>query len=58
MKKETTHQRRVLTETAMGMTATSMTLTATGMMVVVRIMTLMGMVVMAHIPHLVLEDTN
>eukprot|EP00957_Ditylum_brightwellii_P129205 9854785-Ditylum_brightwellii.AAC.1 len=40
--KETKHQRRVLTEMVMGITARSMTVTATGMTV-----TLTGMTVMA-----------
>eukprot|EP00957_Ditylum_brightwellii_P050004 3790422-Ditylum_brightwellii.AAC.1 len=51
MKKETKRQRRVLTETATGMTATSMTVTAT-------IMAVAGMAVTAHTPRLVLKDTD
>eukprot|EP00957_Ditylum_brightwellii_P124148 9463614-Ditylum_brightwellii.AAC.1 len=39
MKKETKHQRRVLTEMAMGKTVTSMTVTATSMAVVAMLMT-------------------
>ena len=56
MKKETKHQRRVLTETVTGMAATGMT--ATIMMVTATIIAVTGMAVTAHIPRLVLEDTN
>eukprot|EP00957_Ditylum_brightwellii_P191107 14551226-Ditylum_brightwellii.AAC.1 len=51
MKEEMKHQRRVSTETATGITATVMA-------VAVMIMMLTGMVVTAHIPRLILEDTN
>eukprot|EP00957_Ditylum_brightwellii_P060034 4558297-Ditylum_brightwellii.AAC.1 len=58
MEKETKHQRgEVLIETATGMMATGMMMMATSMTVAAMIMTVMGMAVMAHIPHLVLEDT-
>eukprot|EP00957_Ditylum_brightwellii_P083670 6360020-Ditylum_brightwellii.AAC.1 len=60
MKKETKRQRRILTETVTGMTvtATSMTVAVMSMTVAATIMMVMGMAVTAHIPHLVLEDTN
>eukprot|EP00957_Ditylum_brightwellii_P166807 12696395-Ditylum_brightwellii.AAC.1 len=50
-KKTTKHQRRVSSEMATGITMMGMTVTRT-------IMTAMGMLVMAYISRLVLEDTN